>query len=230
MKSFFIFLLMTGAFITQAQNNSVYNQTWISGAYQQNVKKWNFRLDGSYRSIEYFKYNRQFIIREISTYNFNSHWQLGAGPCLSWQYAYGNFKPVLEFRPTIQFIGKASISSNVYENGKFESNKSEISIRFRYELRYFKNETSFQPVYHRGRILPRIKIAIGEKSSIIFHEEVMFQRNPRDKFRFQTNRIYIGWSYKFKNFNFEPGFMLQVIKRNLNENEIDNNFIIGMTN
>ena len=230
MKTALIFIFAFGISFSQAQNNSVYNQTWISGAYQQNIKKWNFRLDGSYRSIESFKYNRQFIIREISSYNFNSHWQMGTGPCLSWQYPYGSLKPVMELRPTIQLIGRTNISNNKYENGKFENNKSEFSIRFRWEFRYFKNETDFLPIYHRGRILTRLKIALNEKSSLIFQEEMMFQRNPTDKFRFQTNRIYIGWSYKFKNFFIEPALMFQFIKRSPTENEIDNNFILNVMN
>lgn len=230
MKTALIFIFAFGISFSQAQNNSVYNQTWISGAYQQNIKKWNFRLDGSYRSIEYFRYNRQFIIREISSYNFNSRWQLGAGPCLSWQYPYGELKPVMEFRPTFQIICRANISKNKYDNGKFENNKSEMSIRFRWELRYFKTDFDFLPVYHRARFLPRIKIAISEKASLILQEEVMFQRIPSDKFRFQTNRIYIGWSYKLKNFFIEPALMFQFIKRSPTENEIDNNFILNFSN
>lgn len=225
MKTAFIFLFVLGLSISQAQNTSVYTQTWISGAYQQNIKKWNFRLDGSYRSIESFKYNRQFIIREISTYNFNSHWQLGAGPCLSWQYPYGSLKPVMEFRPTTQLMFRKNL-----KGGKFEKNLPEFSARLRWEFRYFENENKWSDVFHRGRFLVRSKIPFSEKFSIILQEEIMFQRNPTDKFRFQTNRIYLGINYRYKNLIIEPAFMFQIIKRSPTENEMDNNFILNVMN
>ncbi len=225
MKFIVIISVFLFPLFVNAQNYSVYNQTWISGTYQQNIKKWNFRLDGSYRSIEYFKYNRQFIIREISSYNFNSHLQLGAGPCLSWQYPYGSLKPVMEFRPTAQLLFRKNL-----KGGKFEKNLPEFSARLRWEFRYFENENKWSDVFHRGRFLVRGKIPLNEKFSIILQDEIMFQKIPSDKFRFQTNRIYVAFNYKFKNFILEPGFMFQLIKRSSTENEIDNNFILNLMN
>lgn len=195
-----------------AQTVSTYYQIWISGFYKKDIKKFNFRVDGSYRSLESFKYNRQFIIREITSYNFNSHFQIGVGPALSWQYPYGSVKPVFEFRPTAQAIYKKNL-----KGGKFENNLSEISFRLRYELRYYWVNEKFSSPANRARFMARFKIALSKKLSAIFSEEIMFQKIPLDQFRYQTNRIYLGFNLKLKDVNLELGYIFQHINR-LNSN------------
>lgn len=211
---------------------SVYNQTWISGAYQKNfdVKKkenaLNIRIDASYRSIEWFKFNRQFVIREISTWNFNDRWHLGIGPCFSWQYPYYEVKPVFEFRPTTQLI----YTKINREKSKYENNFFEWSVRFRWEFRYFKFGEKFDAVYHRPRLLGRIKFPVNAKNSLVVQEEFMFQKNPNTSYYFQTNRIYIGFIRHLNKINLEAGFMFQYIDR-LNDNyELDNNSLFGVWN
>ena len=201
MKIIFFTALFLFSLFSFSQN-SVYTITWISGAYQKNFKikendkAINIRFDGSYRSIDWFAYNRQFLLREITTWNISSHWQLGAGPCWSWQYPYYDVKPVLEFRPTFQFTGKTIISNNKYENGKFENNKSEISLRFRWELRYYRNNGDWSEVFHRPRLNLRCNIPITEKLSFVPSTEVMFQKNPGDKFKFSVFRMVPAFNFK----------------------------------
>lgn len=204
---------------------TVYNQTWLSGAYQQNSKKWNFRLDGSYRSIDHFKYNRQFIIREISSYNFNSHWQLGAGPCLSWQYPYRELKPVMEFRPTFQVIYKMN-----YGKIKYEKNKPEFSVRLRHELRYFKTGGEFSSALHRPRFAIRNSFPVNEKLSIVQQGELMWQNSIGENFEFSVGRIYLAVNFLHKKINYQIGYMFQFINRNNASDEIDNNYIVNFSN
>ncbi len=215
---FFIFSFL----FSEAQDH--YNQTWISGAYQQNVKKWNFRIDGSYRSIEYFKYNRQLLIREISSYNFNSHWQIGVGPCFSWQYPYYDVKPIMEIRPTFQTVYKLN-----YGKIKFENNKPEFSGRIRYELRYFKTENDISPVYHRPRFAFRNSIPLNEKLSFVQQLELMWQKNPNENFMFSVGRVYLAFNFVHKKINYQIGYMFQFIERG-NSDEYDNNYVLSIGN
>lgn len=208
-----------------AQNISTYNQIWLSGFIKKDIKKFNFRLDGSYRSLETFKFNRQFIIREITSYTINSHFQIGLGPALSWQYPFGNVKPVFEFRPTAQAIYIKNLSK-----GKFENNQSEISFRLRYELRYYWVNNKFSSSSNRGRLMLKSKIALTEKISAIISEEIMLQKIPNDQFRYQTNRIYLGFNLKLKDVNLELGYIFQHINRLNNNIEIDNVLISNVGN
>lgn len=222
-------------FLEGFSQGSDFTQTWIAGAYQKDfdlkekTNALNIRFDGSYRSIEWFRYNRQFIIREITSYNFNAHWQLGAGPCVSWQYPYYDPKPVLEFRPTFQLIGKTFILTDTSGNGKYEKNKSEISIRFRYELRYFKTNDDWSKVYNRPRLALRSSLALSEKVSFIPMIEGMWQKDPHSKINFSVLRITPGFNYKHKGINYQFAFMFQFLEKGQTD-ERDNNFIFGFSN
>lgn len=224
MKSSLTFLWVILSLNLIAQNQTTFNQTWVSGAYQINYKKWNFRVDGSYRSIEYFKYNRQFLLREISTYNFNSHWQTGFGPCFSWQYPYYGVKPVLELRPTFQVIYKLN-----YGKIKFETNKPEFSIRLRHELRYFRANDHFSSVVHRPRFALRNSFPINKKLAFIQQGELMWQNNNRENFEFSVGRIYVALNFLHKKINYQIGYMFQFLERG-NNDEVDNNYLLSINN
>lgn len=215
--------------------NSAYTITWISGAYQKNFKikenkkALNIRFDGSYRSIEWFKYTRQFLIREITTYNFNDNLQLGVGPCWSWLYPYYDVKPVLEFRPTFQFTAKTIISNNKYENGKFENNKSEIALRFRWEMRYFKTNGEWSEGFHRPRFNLRCNIPLTDKLSFVPSTEIMFQKNPGDTYKFSVFRIVPAFNFKHRKINYSFSYMFQFLERG-NSDEIDHIYSTNISN
>jgi hypothetical protein len=219
-----VFIFISLAISTYGQNNSVYNQIWISGAYQKNFSlrttenSLNIRIDGSYRSIEGFKYTRQFVLRGIATYIHHDNWYVGIGPCLSWQYPYYQVKPVFEFRPTAQISYSIALA------------RGQLWPRLRWEFRMYDNGNGFDPLVNRARFQLRYRLPINEKIVFTMNDEIMFQNNHSACFHFQTNRIYAGFIFKVKKLLIETGFMLQSINK-LNSNwETDNNFMLNLSN
>ncbi len=224
-----LFLLL--AITVHGQNNSVYNQTWISGAIQKNfnVKEkgnaLNIRLDGSYRSIEWFNFERQFLIRGIATWNFNDTWRFGAGPCWSWQYPYYIPKPVLEFRPTAQLTYLKVYS----EKTKFGKNFFDWSLRFRWETRFYKNNEEWTDAAQRPRLALRTNIPLMEKLSFAPQAEAMWQQNPDGCYHFSVFRLVPTFNWKLNGINFQIGYMFQFLERGTND-EIDNNYLFNVSN
>lgn len=214
-----------------SQSKTVHNPTWIIAAYQNNfdVKEkgnaLNIRFDANYRSLDWFKNNRQFILREITTWNFNDTWRLGLGPCVSWLYAYGEVKPVFEFRPTVQLTYLKTYA----EKTKFKFNFFQWSIRLRQELRYYKMNEEWTDTYHRTRLAFKTNIPIKEGISFTPQVESMWQQNPGGCFHFSALRIFPSINFGVDGIQIQIGYMFQFLERGMMD-EMENNFIFSFSN